>query len=222
MSQGELSVALVEGRDLPVWGFPWQSNPYCRLTLGKQAVQSKRENDTGTKGDHRRPIWNQEFEFLVENLGVQTLEVYIKDSPITGRPEVGKVEFPLNRLPTDGSLSIWLPVQQVNPGQESMGELHLDLSYKPFVDEDYDSGYIEAENYARQMEDVTEEEITDIKSAAAASSKAAAAASAAFSAIAITRAAAARAAHRAQTAALAATKIANLGGSVDDVPVARL
>jgi hypothetical protein len=35
--QGELAVTLVDGHDLPVWGFPWQSNPYCRLTLGTQA-----------------------------------------------------------------------------------------------------------------------------------------------------------------------------------------
>ena len=32
-------VTLHEARDLPVWGFPWQSNPYCRITLGAQAVQ---------------------------------------------------------------------------------------------------------------------------------------------------------------------------------------
>ena len=34
-----LQVTLHEARDLPVWGFPWQSNPYCRMTLGSQAVQ---------------------------------------------------------------------------------------------------------------------------------------------------------------------------------------
>ena len=27
---------LVEARALPVWGFPWTSNPWCRLTLGSQ------------------------------------------------------------------------------------------------------------------------------------------------------------------------------------------
>eukprot|EP00210_Caulerpa_lentillifera_P007763 g7408.t1 len=213
--QGELSVSLIEGRDLPVWGFPWQSNPYCRLTLGKQAVISKRESETSLKGSHRRPIWNQEFEFLVENLQTQVLEVFIKDSHITGRPEVGKVEFPLDTLPKDGSLSIWLPIKQVSPGQSPTGELHLDISYKPFIDED-DSGYIEAEKYAKEVGELTTtmSEITDIKSAAAASSKAAAAASAAFSAVAMTRAAAARAAHKAQNAAIAAAKLATL--SSDD------
>ena len=34
-----LQVTLHEARDLPVWGFPWQSNPYCRITLGSQAEQ---------------------------------------------------------------------------------------------------------------------------------------------------------------------------------------
>lgn len=39
---GCLQVTLHEARDLPVWGFPWQSNPYCRITLGSQAVQVRR------------------------------------------------------------------------------------------------------------------------------------------------------------------------------------
>lgn len=34
--QGELDVVLCKGRNLPVWGFPGQSNPYCRLILGEQ------------------------------------------------------------------------------------------------------------------------------------------------------------------------------------------
>jgi len=37
--KGELDVVLVKARNLPVWGFPGQSNPYCRLILGEQAVQ---------------------------------------------------------------------------------------------------------------------------------------------------------------------------------------
>ncbi|GMH35092.1 hypothetical protein BSKO_02960 [Bryopsis sp. KO-2023] len=202
--QGELSVTLIQGRNLPVWGFPWQSNPYCRLTLGKQAVMSKRESDTSYEGSHRNPLWNQEFEFLVEDTEQQVLEIFIKDSHITGRPEVGKVELPLRRGVSDQTMSVWLPVQAVNPGQLPSGELHIEVTYKPFIDDEQDSGFREAENRARDRSD-----ITDVKSAAAASSKAAAAAAAAFAAIAMTKAATARAAHRAQQAA--AKKIANLG-----------
>ena len=52
-------VTLLEARNLPVWGFPWQSNPYCRLTLGSQAVRSRRDDDTSHAGSHRAPVWNQ-------------------------------------------------------------------------------------------------------------------------------------------------------------------
>jgi hypothetical protein len=65
--QGELTVLLREGRNLPVWGLPWQSNPWCRLVLGEQAVSSRRDNDTGQPGRHRSPVWNQEVQFLVED-----------------------------------------------------------------------------------------------------------------------------------------------------------
>jgi hypothetical protein len=34
--QGELDVVLREARNLPVWGFPGQSNPYARMLLGEQ------------------------------------------------------------------------------------------------------------------------------------------------------------------------------------------
>ncbi len=63
--QGELQVTLIEARSLPVWGFPWTSNPWCRLTLGAQAENSRRDDDTSHAGRHRAPVWNQEFQFLV-------------------------------------------------------------------------------------------------------------------------------------------------------------
>ena len=56
---------LLEGRDLPVWGFPWTSNPWCRVTLGTQAECSRRDDDTSRAGRHRAPVWRQEFHFLV-------------------------------------------------------------------------------------------------------------------------------------------------------------
>ena len=65
--RGELSVTLREARDLAVWGLPWQSNPYARLVLGEQAVQSRRDADTSTRSVHRAPVWNQEVQFLVED-----------------------------------------------------------------------------------------------------------------------------------------------------------
>ena len=66
--QGELAINLREARNLPVWGFPGQSNPYCRLTLGEQAVQSRREDDTSHPGVHRCPVWNQVWIHISESI----------------------------------------------------------------------------------------------------------------------------------------------------------
>ena len=43
-------VTLHEARGLPVWGFPWQSNPYARITLGSQAVQVRRRCGAARRG----------------------------------------------------------------------------------------------------------------------------------------------------------------------------
>lgn len=197
MYQGELQVALHSARDLPVWGFPWQSNPYCRLALGSQAVASRRDNETSQPSRHRAPVWNQEFQFLVEDPTVQALEIWVRDSSITGRTEVGYARMPLSELPKDGAMDVWLPVESSMPGEKTQGAIHVALTYKPFQDDDKDSGYREAAAFAAMSgSQDAEGEITDVKSAAAASSRAAVAASAAAAAVAVTKAAAARAAAR--------------------------
>ena len=64
-------VNLVEARNLAVWGFPWQSNPYCRLSLGPQVMRSRRDHATSHRGSHKAPVWNQEFHFLVTDTATQ-------------------------------------------------------------------------------------------------------------------------------------------------------
>lgn len=58
------------------------------------------------------------------------MEIYIKDSHITGKPDVGKVEFSLSNLLHDDVLSVWLPVKAINPKQKSFGSLHLEITSK--------------------------------------------------------------------------------------------
>ena len=66
-----MQVTLLEARNLPVWGFPWQSNPYCRIEVGSQSFRSRKEDATSHAGSHRAPVWNQEFQFLVEDPSTQ-------------------------------------------------------------------------------------------------------------------------------------------------------
>ena len=97
---------------------------------------------------------------------MQVLEVSIRDSRLTLRPAVGFVKLPLSRIPSDGRLDAWLPVRHHRDRAWGMGgELHLSLTYKPFVEEESDAGSSaeEAEAYAVMLQ---RQAITDIRSAA--------------------------------------------------------
>ena len=196
--RGELQVVLKGAKNLPVWGFPWQSNPYCRLALGDQAVRSRKDNETSQRSRHRGPVWNQEFQFLVEDTSVQALEIWIMDSPMTGRTDVAYAKIPLSDIPSTGNIEAWFDLDSTMPAESSGGAVRLSLTYRPFQDDENDSGYREAaaQAFFMEEEEIESEKIIDIKSAADASSRAAVAASAAAAAVAVTKAAAARAAAR--------------------------
>ena len=81
---------LLEGRDLPVWGFPWTSNPWCRVTLGTQAEASRRDDDTSRAGRHGAPVWRQEFQFLVRattHAAINNVEIrYVRVQAMVSAP----------------------------------------------------------------------------------------------------------------------------------------
>jgi hypothetical protein len=64
------------------------------------------------------------------------LEVYVNDSHLTGRPKVGKARLQLHDLPPDGRMTLWLPLETVNPGQGPQGEVLLDITFKAFEDDE--------------------------------------------------------------------------------------
>mmetsp|Transcript_40465 Transcript_40465/g.114601 ORF Transcript_40465/g.114601 Transcript_40465/m.114601 type:complete len:911 (+) Transcript_40465:443-3175(+) len=197
---GEVAVVLREGRNLPVWGTSISSNPWCRVVLGEQAFVSKRNRETSKMSDHWNPVWDQEFQFLVQDPATSLLKFYVKDSHLTGKTEVGFAKLPLIDVPDDRPVSIWIPLESPTPGQGmTEGELLVDVCYKAFEDDDGNDDPA----YASFMEDGQENtpQIVDIKTAADASSRANVAQSAAMTAVAVTMAAAARTATRAAQAA---------------------
>lgn len=216
--RGELQVVLKGAKNLPVWGFPWQSNPYCRLALGNQAVRSRKDNETSQRSRHRGPVWNQEFQFLVEDSSLQALEIWIMDNPMTGRTDVSYAKIPLTDIPSTGNIEAWFDLDSTMPAESSGGSVRLSLTYRPFQDDENDSGYREAaaQAFFMEEEDIESDKIIDIKSAADASSRAAVAASAAATAVAVTKAAAARAAARLSRRVAGEEERKDDGGSDDE------
>lgn len=85
---------------------------------------------------------------LLTLLGVaQELELMVKDRAISGRPIVGCASLPLSELPLSGQLSRWIPLkaptvaqsggrEQAKEADGKYGEVLLDVSYRPFVDDE--------------------------------------------------------------------------------------
>ncbi len=61
----------------------------------------------------RPPSYTSHPQF---RLSSQVLEIWIGDSPMTGRTEVGRATFPLSQLAADGTADVWLPVESSMPG----------------------------------------------------------------------------------------------------------
>lgn len=60
-------------------------------------------------------------------INMQVLEILIKDSQVTGRPNVGRIALPLSRVSAAGMHATWVPLEPVNPGQKPEGWLRLEV-----------------------------------------------------------------------------------------------
>lgn len=210
--KGELIVVLKQARGLAIRGWSVFSNPYCKLLVGTQVCESKRNRDTGGGKSWRgHPVWNQEFQFLVRNPDQQELEVQVYDSRWSLRKKYGVCHLPMSKLQEGRPMRVWLPLtpestpeDQSDDAETSLplvrrregGEVQLEVTYKEFVDDEYDSGYREAE----AMIAAKTESITDAATAAAATTRAAEVTAAAVNALAVTKAAALKRVAQAATA----------------------
>jgi len=190
---GELTVLIREARYLRVGGVRGMldvSDPYCVCVLGAQSVESRRSKSTGDKSYRQgHPVWNQEFQFLVEDKSRQMIHVSIKDSKLTFKPDLGQQVVPLSDLEDGRASARWVrltPSGRRSRGAQSFGrflpkrrdpEVLLELTYKAFDDDDeFDSGFREA--LASRMDPhvkSSDKEIVDIRSAVKATREAAAA-----------------------------------------------
>jgi hypothetical protein len=147
---GELSVTVCEARDLPIRGFTGWSNPYCILALGDQVIESKRNKETSHPAGHKDPVWNQDFEFLVEDPGRQKLMLRVRDSTLTLNPNIGYCRISLTDLKDCVPRSQWVNLKRDGPfgSKKVPGRVRLALTYKSFVNEDEQIGRDEDGRFA--------------------------------------------------------------------------
>lgn len=137
---GELTVTLCGARGLSSWGLAALSNPYCTLSVGNQFVESKRNRATSHPSGPREPVWNQDFRFWVEDPLNQKLTVTVCDSSLTLKPVIGSCQASIWELQDCVPVSLWCQLSRdtVFGPREVPGEVCLLLTYKSFVDKEYD------------------------------------------------------------------------------------
>ncbi|XAR69393.1 hypothetical protein NMG60_11000946 [Bertholletia excelsa] len=91
--RGVLSVTIISAEDLPSKDLMGKSDPYVVLKMRK-SKQSKR---TRVLNDVLNPVWNQTFDFVVEDALHELLTLEIWDHDILGKSKIGQCVMTLTR-----------------------------------------------------------------------------------------------------------------------------
>ncbi|KAF7841200.1 synaptotagmin-2-like isoform X1 [Senna tora] len=131
------------------------SDPYVKLKLTEDKLPSKK---TTVKHKNLNPEWNEEFNLVVKDPESQALEVIVYDWEQVGKHEkMGMNVIPLKELtpdePKDFTLEL-LKNMDANDArnEKSRGQIVVELTYKPFKEEDIPKGFEETQTVEKAPE----------------------------------------------------------------------
>ncbi|KMZ64122.1 putative Calcium lipid binding protein [Zostera marina] len=142
---GMLHVKVVKATKLKKKDLLGKSDPYLKLRLTEDRLPHKK---TTVKKNDLNPEWNEEFRFIVKDVESQGLEFICYDwEQVGSHDRMGINVVSLTQLTPyqTQTLSVDL-LKNMDPNDsqndKSRGQVHFDLTYKPFKEEDGDSSSI--------------------------------------------------------------------------------
>lgn len=120
--RGVLSVTIISAEDLPVVDLMGKADPYVVLTMKK----SETRNKTRVVNDSLNPVWNQTFDFVVEDGLHDMLILEVWDHDTFGKDYMGRCILTLTRVILEGEFRDYFQLD----GSKS-GRLHLHLKWMP-------------------------------------------------------------------------------------------
>ncbi|CAI8599603.1 unnamed protein product [Vicia faba] len=96
--RGVLSVTVISAEDLPVVDFMGKADPFVVLSLKK----SEKKVKTRVVNETLNPVWNQTFDFVVEDGLHDMLIVELWDHDTFGKEKMGKVIMTLTKVILEG------------------------------------------------------------------------------------------------------------------------
>ncbi|KAJ0230647.1 Synaptotagmin [Hirschfeldia incana] len=111
--RGVLSVTVVAAEDLPAVDFMGKADPFVVITLKKSESKSK----TRVVPDSLNPVWNQTFDFVVEDALHDLLILEVWDHDKFGKDKIGRVIMTLTRVMLEGEFQEWYALDGAKSGK---------------------------------------------------------------------------------------------------------
>ncbi|KAL9339656.1 hypothetical protein Peur_068671 [Populus x canadensis] len=130
---GILEVKLVQAKDLTNKDLIGKSDPFAKLYI--RPLPDKTKTSKIINND-LNPIWNEHFEFVVEDTSTQHLVVKVYDDEGLQASELlGCAQVKLSELEPGKVKDVWLKLVkdlEVQRDNKNRGQVHLELLYCPF------------------------------------------------------------------------------------------
>lgn len=130
---GTLEVKLVQAKELTNKDIIGKSDPFAKLYIRPLRERTKTSK---TINNQLNPIWNEHFEFVVEDASTQHLVVKVYDDEGLQQSEfIGCAQMRLKDLEPGKVKDVWLKLVkdlQVQRDTKNRGQVHLELLYIPF------------------------------------------------------------------------------------------
>ncbi|KAL9269481.1 Synaptotagmin-5-like protein [Drosera capensis] len=124
--RGVLSVTVVSAEGLPALDILGKSDPYVVIMMKKSGAKVK----TRVLNDTLSPVWNQTFDFVVEDALHELLILEVYDHDTIGKNYIGQCIMTLTRLLVEGEFYDDFPLAGTKSGKIS---LHLKWAVQPII-----------------------------------------------------------------------------------------
>ncbi|KAJ9551035.1 hypothetical protein OSB04_015080 [Centaurea solstitialis] len=119
---GVFSVTVISAEELPPTDLMGKADPFVVLTMKKTGMK----NSTRVVNENLNPVWNQTFDFVVEDGLHDMLVVEVYDHDTFGKDYMGRCILTLTRVILEGEYKDCFPLD----GAKS-GKLNLNLKWMP-------------------------------------------------------------------------------------------
>ncbi|XP_057468438.1 synaptotagmin-4-like isoform X1 [Actinidia eriantha] len=130
---GLLDVKLIEAKGLTNKDIIGKSDPYAVIFVRPLRDRMKTSK---TISNELNPIWNEHFEFIVEDASTQHLTIRIfDDEGVQASELIGCAQVALNGLDPGKVKGVWLNLVKdlvIQRDTKNRGQVHLELLYCPF------------------------------------------------------------------------------------------